>query len=152
MVTGYFPLIMQLCLVFCLVVLKDGSVLNPRHHTWKYQKTIPIEWGFTADTDTNQAINLWNFHIGSCNTTLPATCAPHNNRLRVIRKLSCNRSCSSSSSSSSSRRGWSAPCGAVRKSQNQMSSVQNPYNIPLYWLVNRDPYIGLLQSQYNWVV
>ena len=27
-----------------------------------------------------------------------------------------------------------------------MSSDQNPCDIPLYWLVNRDPYIGLLKS------
>ena len=26
----------------------------------------------------------------------------------------------------------------------QMSNVQNPYDIPLYSLVNRDPHIGLL--------
>ena len=25
-----------------------------------------------------------------------------------------------------------------------MSNVQNPYDIPLYWLVHRDPYTGLL--------
>ncbi len=36
----------------------------------------------------------------------------------------------------------------------KMSNVQNPYDIPLYWywLVNRDPYIGLLWSLYNGVV
>ena len=28
--------------------------------------------------------------------------------------------------------------------EREMSSIQNPYDIPLYWLVNRDPYIGLL--------
>ncbi len=28
--------------------------------------------------------------------------------------------------------------------QHHMSSVQNPYDIPLYWLVNRDPYNGLI--------
>ena len=33
----------------------------------------------------------------------------------------------------------------------QLSSVQNPYDIPLYWLVYKDPYIGLFQSPYNWV-
>ena len=33
-----------------------------------------------------------------------------------------------------------------------MSHEKNPYYFPLYWLVNRDPYNGLLQSLYNWVV
>ena len=33
-----------------------------------------------------------------------------------------------------------------------MSNVQNPIDIPLYCLINRDPYNGLLQSPYNWVV
>ena len=33
-----------------------------------------------------------------------------------------------------------------------MSSDENPVDIPLYWLVNRDPYNGLLQSPYSWVV
>ena len=28
---------------------------------------------------------------------------------------------------------------------------KNPSYFPLYWLVNRDPYNGLLQSLYNWV-
>ena len=27
---------------------------------------------------------------------------------------------------------------------NDLSSDENPVDIPLYWLVNRDPYIGLL--------
>ena len=27
---------------------------------------------------------------------------------------------------------------------NNMSSDENPVDIPLYWLVNRDPYSGLL--------
>ena len=27
-----------------------------------------------------------------------------------------------------------------------------PYYFPLYWLVSRDPYIGLLKSPYNCVV
>ena len=29
---------------------------------------------------------------------------------------------------------------------------KKPSYFPLYWLVNRDPYYGLLQSLYNWVV
>ena len=29
---------------------------------------------------------------------------------------------------------------------------QNPVDIRLYWLVDRDPYNGLLYSLYNWVV
>ena len=29
---------------------------------------------------------------------------------------------------------------------------KKPSYFPLYWLVNRDPYNGLLQSLYNWVV
>ena len=33
-----------------------------------------------------------------------------------------------------------------------LSNVQHPYDIPLYWVVDRDPYNGLLQSSYNWVV
>ena len=34
----------------------------------------------------------------------------------------------------------------------EMSNVENPVDIPLYWLVNGDSYNGLLQSPYNWVV
>ncbi len=34
----------------------------------------------------------------------------------------------------------------------QLSNVQNPYDIPLYWLVPRDPYIGILKTLYVWVV
>ena len=33
-----------------------------------------------------------------------------------------------------------------------LSNVQNPYDIPLYWLVDRDPYNGLLSLLYNWPV
>ena len=29
---------------------------------------------------------------------------------------------------------------------------ENPYYFPLYWLVTRDPYNGLLSSLYTWVV
>ena len=29
-------------------------------------------------------------------------------------------------------------------SSHHLSNVQNPYDIPFYWLVNRDPYNGLL--------
>ena len=58
--------------------------------------------------------------------------------------------------------GFSAPlrgCGSVFFVQDsvfvswniQVSYVQNPVDIPLYWLFNRDPYNGLLQSPYNWV-
>ena len=36
---------------------------------------------------------------------------------------------------------WSNTCG----------NVQNPVDIPLYWLVNRDSYNASLQSPYNWV-
>ena len=32
-----------------------------------------------------------------------------------------------------------------------VSNVHNPVDIPLYWLFNRDPYNGFLQSPYNWV-
>ena len=28
--------------------------------------------------------------------------------------------------------------------KKDLSSDENPVDIPLYWLVNRDPYIGLL--------
>ena len=38
------------------------------------------------------------------------------------------------------------------KKRKHLSSVQNPYDIPLYWLVQRDPYIGILQSPYKQVV
>ncbi len=30
------------------------------------------------------------------------------------------------------------------RTEAQMSSDESPVDIPLYWLVNRDPYIGLL--------
>ena len=30
------------------------------------------------------------------------------------------------------------------QTSSQLSNVQNPVDIPLYWLVNRDPYNGLL--------
>ncbi len=33
-----------------------------------------------------------------------------------------------------------------------MSNIQNPDDIPLDWLVNRDPYNGSLSSLYNWLV
>ena len=33
-----------------------------------------------------------------------------------------------------------------------VTNVQNPYDIPLYWLVFRDPQNGLLYSLCNWVV
>ena len=36
--------------------------------------------------------------------------------------------------------------------QTLLSHEKNPYSFPLYWLVNRDPYNGLLKSLYNWVV
>ena len=29
---------------------------------------------------------------------------------------------------------------------------KKPSYFPLYWMVNRDPYNGLFQSLYNWVV
>ena len=32
----------------------------------------------------------------------------------------------------------------VSLASNKMSSDENPVDIPLYWLVNKDPYIGLL--------
>ena len=32
----------------------------------------------------------------------------------------------------------------TKKNEVKMSNVKNPVDIPLYWLVNRDPYIGLL--------
>ena len=36
---------------------------------------------------------------------------------------------------------------------HELSNVQNPVDIPLNWLVDRDPYNGLLlYSLYNWVV
>ena len=39
-----------------------------------------------------------------------------------------------------------------RVTTNHVSSVQNPVDIPLYWLI-RDSYHGLLlQSPYDWVV
>ena len=36
--------------------------------------------------------------------------------------------------------------------QIQVSHEKNPYYFPLYWLVNKDPYNGLLYSLYTWVV
>ena len=33
-----------------------------------------------------------------------------------------------------------------------LSNVQNPCYIQLYWLINRDPFNGLLESLYSWVV
>ena len=33
-----------------------------------------------------------------------------------------------------------------------VSSDENTVDIPLYWLDNRGPYNGVLQSPYNWVV
>ena len=33
-----------------------------------------------------------------------------------------------------------------------VSYENKPSYFPLYWLVYRDPYIGLLKSPYNWVV
>ena len=33
-----------------------------------------------------------------------------------------------------------------------MWATKKPSYFPLYWLVYRDPYIGLLKSPYNWVV
>ena len=35
---------------------------------------------------------------------------------------------------------------------HQLSHEKNPYYFPFYWLVNKDPYSGLLKSLYNWVV
>ena len=35
-------------------------------------------------------------------------------------------------------------CAAEQPPKTNMSNVQNPYDIPLYWLVNRDPYNGPL--------
>ena len=32
----------------------------------------------------------------------------------------------------------------VTSPKTQLSNVQNPVDIPLYWLVDRDPYNGLL--------
>ncbi len=50
-------------------------------------------------------------------------------------------------------------CLPCRCNSNPMSHEKNrheprkkPSYFPLYWLVNRDPYNGLLQSLYNWVV
>ena len=34
---------------------------------------------------------------------------------------------------------------------SEMSHEGNPSYFPLYWLVNRDPYNGLLESLNNWV-
>ena len=46
------------------------------------------------------------------------------------------------------------PCTSIEiphEESLQLSSVQKPVrDIPLYWLVYRDPYIGLFP--YNWVV
>ena len=44
------------------------------------------------------------------------------------------------------RKGW--PFGCVKKNvrpqeHTQVSIFQNPYDIPLYWLFNKDPYNGL---------
>ena len=33
-----------------------------------------------------------------------------------------------------------------------MGTTKKPSYFPLYWLVNRDPYGGLLQSLYDWVI
>ena len=37
---------------------------------------------------------------------------------------------------------------AVARKENNMSSHDNPVEIPLYWLVDRDPYIGLWNNPY----
>ena len=37
---------------------------------------------------------------------------------------------------------WPTTPFSCRFVLNQLSSIQNPYDIPLYWLVHRDPYIG----------
>ncbi len=33
-----------------------------------------------------------------------------------------------------------------------LSNVENPVDLPLYWLVDRDPYNGLSKFLYNWIV
>ena len=43
--------------------------------------------------------------------------------------------------------GWTNPFEKYARQNGscpQMSNAQNPYDIPLYWLINRDPYHGLL--------
>ena len=40
----------------------------------------------------------------------------------------------------------------LRASSLEPKNKKKPYYFPLYWLVHRDPYYGLLKSRYNWVV
>ena len=45
--------------------------------------------------------------------------------------------------------------GALNKGFHKRSSFEprkKPSYFPLYWMVIRDPYNGLLESPYNWVV
>ena len=39
---------------------------------------------------------------------------------------------------------WELPVNMSKPGGFKMSNVQNPVDIPLYWLVNRDPHSGLL--------
>ena len=39
---------------------------------------------------------------------------------------------------------WLPPSSLSGRLRSQRTSVQNPYDIPLYWLVYRDPYNALL--------
>ncbi len=54
-----------------------------------------------------------------------------------------------SAQSTPSKQSQKQPCHMNQKGRRKqtnilMSNVQNPVDIPLYWLVNRDPYNGLL--------
>lgn len=80
-------------LVFRLLVLKNGSVLNTRHHTWKHFLTNnPIEWGFTADTGHKHQIpqSAWTrslrlkFSHMKLQHTLPAIATMCNSQLQLL--------------------------------------------------------------------
>ena len=45
-----------------------------------------------------------------------------------------------------------ATCHSKTKRNSQFSNLQYPHDIPLYWVVYRDPCLGLLKSICNWVV
>ena len=45
-----------------------------------------------------------------------------------------------------------ADCHGDLQYKKHVSYVKKPSYSPLYWLVYRDPCIGLLKSPYNWVV
>ena len=139
---------MQLCFIGGLVwrfgwwFWKMGvSSMQGINHTWKHFLKIQSNGDSLLTQNQIRPSTChfhfdWNFHIGK----LQYYSSSHNHMCNsqqltgVIKKLSCNCSCSSSSSSSSSRRGWSAPCQAVKKSQNQTLDLWSFFLNWLRWL------------------